>query len=89
MNGKTMQVLHYPTLKTVLMVEEILKDAKEPLSRYEIMKRSNNKIMRQTLNTIIEYLEKRGMILDSGKGVIWTYTPPEKMKKWLKDSVEV
>jgi len=71
------------------MVEEILKKAKEPLSRYEIMKRSNNKVMRQTLNTILAYLEKRGMVLDSEKGVIWTYTPPVKMKKWLKESVEV
>lgn len=89
MSTKTIQILHYPTLKTVLMVEDILKDAKEPLSRYEIMKRADNKIMRQTLNTILAYLEKRGMVLDSKKGVIWTYTPPAKMKKWLKESVEV
>ena len=85
---ETVQILHYPTLKTVLLVEEILKNAKEPLSRYEIMKRSENKIMRQTLNTTISYLEKRGMALDSEKGVIWTYTPPGKMRKWLRDSVE-
>lgn len=89
MAAKTAQVLHYPTLKTVLMVEEILKEAKEPLTRYKIMKRARNKIMRQTLNTIIEYLDKRGMVLDSEKGVIWTYTPPEKMEKFLKESVEV
>ncbi|MBN2067558.1 MAG: hypothetical protein JW744_03760 [Candidatus Diapherotrites archaeon] len=89
MATETIQVLHYPTLKTVLMVENILKEAKEPLSRYEIMKRSDNKVMRQTLNTILAYLEKRGMVLDSEKGVIWTYTPPSKMKKWLRESVEV
>lgn len=89
MAAKTEQVLHYPTLKTVLMVEEILKESKEPLTRYEIMKRAGNKIMRQTLNIIIEYMGGRGMVLDSEKGVIWTYTPPQKMKKWLKDSVEV
>ncbi len=89
MSTKTVQVLHYPTLKTVLLVEEILKEAKEPLSRYEIMKRAKNKIMRQTLNTIIDYMGKRGMALDSKKGIIWTYTPPEKMKKLLKGSVKV
>ncbi len=89
MATKTVQILHYPTLKTVLLVEEILKKTKEPLSRYEIMKRSKNRVMRQTLNTILAYLEKRGMVLDSEKGVVWTYTPPAKMKKWLKESVEV
>jgi len=87
--SKAVQVLHYPTLKTVLRVEEILKEAKEPISRYEIMKRAGNKVMRQSLNTILAYLEKRGMVLDSEKGIIWTYTPPAKMKKWLRESVEV
>ncbi len=89
MAAKRAQVLHYPTLKTVLMVEETLKEAKEPLTRYKIMKMTGNKIMRQTLNTIIEYLERRGMVLDSEKGVIWTYTPPEKMERLLRESVEV
>lgn len=89
MAAKTHKVLHYPNLKTVLMVEKILKDAKEPLSRYAIMKRAKNKIMRQTLNITIEYLEERGMVLDSEKGVVWTYTPPEKMKEFIRKSVEV
>ena len=85
---KTIQVMHYPTLKTVLMVEKILKTAREPVSRYEIIKRSNNKIMRPTLNTIIDYMGQRGMILDSKKGILWTYTPPQKMNKLLKENVE-
>lgn len=89
MSTMAVQVLHYPTLKTVLMIEGILKEAKEPLTRYEVMKRANNKIMRQTLDTIIDYLEKRGMVLDSEKGIIWTYTSPEKLKKLLRNSVEV
>ena len=80
MAAQILEVLHYPTLKTVLAVEEILKEAKEPLTRYELMKRSNNRIMRQTLNTVIQYMEQRGMVLDSKKGIIWTYTPPAKMK---------
>ncbi len=83
------KLIHYPTLKTVLMVEEILKEAKEPLTRYAIMKRTKNKVMRPTLNTVIEYMEQRGMVLDSKKGIIWTYTTPEKMKKLIRESVKV
>jgi len=83
------EVLHYPTLKTVLMVENILKDAKEPITRYEIMKRLNNKVMRQSLNIIIQYLDERNMILDSDKGVLWVYTQKNKLNEWLKDSVEL
>ncbi|MFA5764013.1 MAG: hypothetical protein WC915_04325 [archaeon] len=83
------EVLHYPTLKTVLMVENILKDAKEPITRYEIMKRLNNKVMRQSLNIIIQYLDERNMILDSDKGILWVYTQKNKLNEWLKDSVEI
>jgi len=83
------EVLHYPTLKTVLMVENILRDAKEPLTRYEIMKRMKNKVMRQSLNIIIQYLNERNMTLDSDKGVLWVYTPKKKLGEWLKDSVEI
>ena len=83
------KLIHYPTLKTVLMVEEILKEAKEPLTRYAIMKRTKNKVMRPTLNTVIEYMEQRGMVLDSKKGIIWTYTTPEKMKKLIRESVKL
>jgi hypothetical protein len=83
------EVLHYPTLKTVLMVENILRDVKEPLTRYEITKRMKNKVMRQSLNIIIQYLVERNMVLDSEKGVLWVYTPKEKLDEWLKDSVEM
>jgi phage pi2 protein 07 len=83
------EVLHYPTLKTVLMVENILREAKEPLTRYEIMKRMKNKVMRQSLNIIIQYLVERNMVIDSEKGVLWVYTPKEKLNEWLKDSVEI
>ena len=83
------EVLHYPTLKTVLMVENILRDAKEPITRYEIMKRLKNKIMRQSLNIIIQYLVERNMIIDSNKGIFWVYTPKNKLDEWLKDSVEL
>ena len=83
------EVLHYPTLKTVLMVENILREAKEPLTRYEIMKRTKNKVMRQSLNIIVQYLVERNMVLDSDKGVLWVYSPKEKLDEWLKDSVEI
>jgi len=84
-----MQILHYPTLKTVLLVEEILKDAKVPLSRYELLKRAGNRIMRPTLDVIIEYLEKRYMILDTPKGILWVYVPKDKMKRLMDASVEM
>jgi len=85
MKSQTVQILHYPTLKTVLKVENAIREAKEPITRYEIRKRLGFSVMPQTLDYIIEYLDKKGIVLDSEKGIIWTYIDPAKLKKWLKE----
>jgi len=71
-------ILHYPNLKTVLEVEEIIKNSEMPLTRYKILKKLKNKIMKQTLNVVISYLDDKGIIYDSKKGIFWTYKSKEK-----------
>ena len=83
------EILHYPTLKTVLLVENILREAKEPLSRYDIMKKMNNRLMHQTLNVIIQYFVEKNMVLDTPKGILWVYTSSKKIDEWLNDSVRL
>ena len=67
------EVLHYPRLDTVLMVEEVIKKAKEPLSKNKIDRRLKKKVMRPTLNLILEYLEGSGKIVLLKEGIIWIY----------------
>ncbi len=62
---------HNPRLDTIIRVETILKQTKEPLSINEINNRSNKKIMRSTINTILNYLEKSEKIIRTEKGSIW------------------
>ena len=38
------EVIHYPNLKTVLMVEEVLKNAELAMTKTEIKKRLQNQI---------------------------------------------
>ena len=82
-------ILHYPTLKTVLAVERVLQDAKMILPKEEIKRRLPMKIMHQTLNLILDYLEKRGIILQGDKGVLWVWTPSEKLDKMIEKGLEV
>ncbi|MDP2750765.1 MAG: hypothetical protein Q8O89_08095, partial [Nanoarchaeota archaeon] len=63
------EVLHYPRLDTILKVEKILKTAKEPLSKNELDRRLETKIMRPTLNIILEYLEQSGKIAILNEGI--------------------
>ena len=68
---QNLEVIHYPNLKTVLMVEEVLKKANDLMSREELKKKLPNKVMHQTLNVILKYLEDSGKILDGRKGILW------------------
>ena len=83
------QILHYPSLKTVLMVENVLKEAELTITREELKKRLPTQIMHQTLNVILEYLEERGMILDSHKGILWTYNESPKLKEAIAKGIEI
>ena len=68
-------IIHYPNLSTMLEVERVLKEAEEPISKEEIKRRLPTKIMHQTLNLILKYMENRGLIHADEKGILWTYNP--------------
>ena len=82
------EVLHYPRLDTVLMVEEVLKNAELAISKSELQRRLSKQVMRQTLNVILDYLEEKGLIMTGSKGVLWVHNESPKMKKLLENSVE-
>ena len=71
------QVLHYPTLKTVMAIEKAVKNSDKAISRNKIIGRLEGKVMRSTLNCALDYLEKRGIILETKNGFIWTFNPNE------------
>ena len=83
------EIIHYPTLKTMLMVEKILRDAEISINREELKRRLPMKIMHQTLNLILNYLEVRGMIIDSHKGILWIYNPSPKLREAIKKGREI
>lgn len=82
-------ILHYPTLKTVLMVENTLSKANAVISKNELKRRLPVKIMHQTLNLILEYLEKGGKIIIGPKGISWLQQDNPKFKAMLKKAVRV
>ena len=83
------EVIHYPNLKTVLMVEDTLKNANNLMSREELKNKLPTKVMHQTLNVILKYLEDSGKILDGRKGILWIYNPSPKLDKAIKEGVEL
>ena len=86
---KTEQIIHYPNLKTVIMVENVLREAELALTREELKKRLPTKTMHQTLNVILNYLEKRGLIVDGHKGILWTYNESPRLKDAIAKGTEI
>ena len=68
--------VHYPTLNTILMVEDTLKNSKqkfkkEIISVAELKKNIPRKMNHITLMTILDYLEKSKKINVTLKGISW------------------
>ena len=79
------QVLHYPTLKTVLMVEKTLKEAGQIITKTELNEKLENKVMWQTLEVVLNYLEESGKIMVGKKGILWIHNENPLMRKLKKE----
>ena len=83
------KVEHSPTLNTVLMVEEVLKDAHETVSVAELKRRLPHKVMHNTLRTILDYLQQCGKILIGTKGILWIFAEREELNKLISKETEL
>ncbi len=82
-------ILHYPTLRTVMMVEDKIRSADAVISKNELKRRLPVKIMHQTLSLILEYLESSGKIMIGTKGISWLQNDNAKLKAMLKKAARV
>ena len=83
------QILHYPNLRTVLIVERIIQESDTVVSKAELKRKLPTQIMHPTLNLILEYLEDSGKIMIGSKGITWINNPSPKLTALLKRAVRV
>jgi hypothetical protein len=73
---KKRNILHSPTLESVLMVEKTIYKYTQECGKYQLWKKLPKKMMYQTFLVILDYLEKSGKIMIDKDGcVIWTFDP--------------
>ena len=68
-------IIHYPRLDTVIMVENKIKSQEEWTSKRQLWLSLDKKIMYQTFNIIISYLEESGKITIKDGKIIWIWNP--------------
>lgn len=69
------ELLHSPTLDSVLMVEKIAKKYSGMYGKYQLWNKLPKKMMYQTFQTIISYLEETGKIIIEDEKIIWIWDP--------------
>ena len=81
-------ILHYPRLDTVMMIEDAIRTAKEYPTKTQLWRSLRKKVMYQTLLVVLDYLEHRNkVVIDRGK-IIWIWDP-EAIKKYKKAGLVV
>jgi len=86
-----MQILeHSPTLNTVLMVEDVLKNMNESIITIAELKRKLPKqVNHNTLMIILDYLEKSNKIAVSLKGITWIHNTNTNMRNAINRGLEL
>ena len=80
---------HSPTLNTILMVEDVLKNIGELISIAELKRRLPRKVMHNTLLHILDYLQFSGKIIIGTKGILWVFTERKELNDLIKRGTEV
>ena len=86
-----MQLLeHSPTLNTVLMVENTLKNMNESvISIAELKRKLPKQVNHNTLMIILDYLEKSNKIVVTLKGISWIHNTNANMKRAIERGLEL
>ncbi len=80
-------ILHSPTLDSVFMVEETIQKYSQEFGKYQLWQRLPRKMMYQTFQIILDYLEKSGKIIIDKEGcIIWTYNP-KRIQKLIQEEL--
>ena len=81
---------HSPTLNTILMVENVIKNSKNSIITVAEIKRAlPRQINHNTLMVILEYLESSNKIAVSLKGITWIYDNNPTVKRLIATGREL
>lgn len=82
-------ILHYPQLDSILMVEKIIQKMKDYPIRMELWKALPRKMQYQTFKLILDYLERSNKIMfDKGK-IIWIFPNNKKLNELIQRAISV
>ena len=86
---KKQKTVYGPTLNTVLLVENTLKNMGESaITLPELKRRLPKQINHNTLKVILEYLEESNKIIVSMRGITWIQNTNPNLRKAIAQGLE-
>jgi len=84
------KIIHWPTLNTLIMVENTIKKMNNSIITIAEIKRSlPRQVNHNTLMLILEYLEKSNKIAVTLKGITWIYSENPNLKRAILQGMEI
>ena len=84
-----MNILHYPRLDSILMVEKVILDSKDYPTRMQLWRSLPKKMQYQTFKLILNYLEKSNKIMFEEGKIIWIFVNNKKLNTLIQEAVSV
>ncbi len=82
-------ILHYPRLDSILMVEKTIQRCKYYPTRMQLWKKLPKQMQYQTFKLILEYLERSNKIIFSDGKIIWIFANNKKLNKLIEEAVTI
>ena len=82
-------VLHYPKLDSILMVEKAIQDSEDYPSRMELWRSLPKKMQYQTFKLILDYLERSNKIMFEEGKVVWIFVNSSKLNELIDGAVGI
>jgi len=84
---KISQTDHLPNLRTVIMVEEVIKNSEYGIITIpEIKRKLPRQVNHTTLMKIIDYLDKRNHICIGVKGIAWIKEDNPRIREMIRNA---
>lgn len=88
-NEPKLNILHYPKLDSILMVEKAILDSKDYFTRMQLWKSLPKQMQYQTFRLILEYLEKSNKIMFDKDKIIWIFANNKKLNKLMQEAISL
>jgi len=86
---KKMNILHFPKLDSILMIESAIQNSKDYPTRMELWKSLPKQMQYQTFKLILDYLERSNKIMFERDKIIWIFANNKKLNELIRGAIAV